>query len=140
MAEQAIDGVNPQKHRRQIHRLAIVCVLCGPHRNRVSNRPIRFPVFKAVACGRNQLSRHLVVWLVVGDGIFQIKVKRVSTVKVAIDAAGLRVHSIQIAEKHRPFVDKLRRSNHRIDLGIPLRRIGVVYERNNLRSRRNAAC
>src|SRR5262245_56102760 len=106
MAEQAIDGIDTQEHRCQVHGLAIVCVLSRSHGNSVSHGPIGFPMFKAVAFGRNQLSSHLVVGLVVSDGILQIKVKSVSTVKVAIDAAGLRVNPIEIAEKHRPFIDK----------------------------------
>ena len=107
MAEQAIDRINTQEHRCHVHSLAIVRILGRSHRNGVANSPIDFALFKAVACGRNQLSSHLVVRLVGSDGILQIKVKRVSTVKVAIDAAGLRVHPVEIAEKHCPFVDKL---------------------------------
>src|SRR5207247_9868977 len=100
---------------------------------------IDIPMFKAVARGRDQLSSHLVIGLIGADSVLKVQVKRVSTVNVPIDTAGLSVHPVQIAEKHRPLVNKLGRSDQRIDLRIALRWIRVEDKSNNLGSRWNAA-
>src|SRR5205807_9594871 len=96
-------------------------------------------VCEAVACRLDQLYSHLVVWLIPADCILYVEVKRVTPINITIDAGGLRVHLVEVAEKHGPFVNKLRRADQRIDLCVTFGWISVEHERNDITSRRNSA-
>ena len=107
VTEQAIGDIDAEEHRRRIHGPSIVRVLGGTHRNSVADGPVRFSLCEGIARGRDDFASHLVVGLIAADRVFYIEVERIPAVDIAIDAAGLGIHAIEIAEKHRPLIDEL---------------------------------
>ena len=111
MAKQAIDDINSQKHRRKVDSLAVVRVLRRTHWHSSVDHPVGFAVRKVVACCRDQVRRHFVVGFVLANSGSQVRHHGVSSLLVDSDVGCRSIHLIEVAEEHRPLVDKFGRGH-----------------------------
>ena len=138
VAEQAVQGIDAQKHAGRVDRRAVHCVLRRSHRDNAADNVIDLAVHEVVAVRSDHLCGHLVVGFVLGNGVLDVIVKRVASAAVPLDIDRPGVVFEQVAEKHRPFIHVFRGADQLVNQGFTFARRLVGQKRRHIRRCRNA--
>ena len=104
-----------------------MCLVPGPSA-RFSDDPIGGAVDPVVAVRGDEFPDDLVVGLVAGQRIFQVRIEGVAALKITNDIGRVGVVLVKIAEEHRPLIDVLDVADEGVDDHVALPGVRVIRE------------